>query len=199
MPYPHKNIRLHSGFYVGQASYFITICREGRRPLFGNYGRAAWLIDVLRRESASHRFAVYAYCVMPDHFHMLVLGLDDRSNLLEFVKDFKRTSELELRSRRRKRDQFKNAHPKTPAEKRQARVAATQAGSDPLWQKKFYDRILRETDNFDGVAGYIWMNPVRKGLCADPRAYSFSGSFVVDWKKIMCSLESWVPEWKRKS
>jgi hypothetical protein len=68
-----------------------------------------------------------------------------------------------------------------------------------LWQKKFYDRILRERDSFDGVAGYIWMNPVRKGLCSDPREYPYSGSFAVDWKKMMRPLESWVPEWKAKT
>jgi REP element-mobilizing transposase RayT len=122
----------------------------------------------MRRHADAYRFALHAYCVMPDHFHLLAVGLEPVSDLLGFVKNIKQTSSAE---------HFK------------------QSGQE-LWQKKFYDRILREDDNFDAVAGYIWMNPVRKGLCIDARDYPFSGSFVVDWKKMMRPLEDWVPKWK---
>jgi hypothetical protein len=67
-----------------------------------------------------------------------------------------------------------------------------------LWQKNFYDHILRPQDSFAGVAGYIWMNPVRKGLCSDPLEYPHSGSLVVEWKKATSPVKSWVPDWKDK-
>src|SRR5690348_2265681 len=79
MRYPHKNIRLEPQRYVGLATHFITICCDGRHPVFANGGRAAWFVDVLRRISRERRFAVHAYCVMPDHFHMLVSGIDEGS------------------------------------------------------------------------------------------------------------------------
>jgi hypothetical protein len=45
----------------------------------------------------------------------------------------------------------------------------------------FYDRILRATDAVETVAIYIWSNPVRKGLCAQPGQYPYSGSQTIDW------------------
>lgn len=168
--YPHKNIRLDRLRYIGQNSYFITFCCEGRGLVFTDAGAAMRLIENLRATSDIYRFAVYAYCVMPDHFHALLTGLAPTSDLRRFAKNLKQTSSDDHQKRFR----------------------------SPLWQKKFYDHIFRPTDNFAGAASYIWMNPVRKGLCADPRDYPFSGSFVVDWKTMVRPLEDWTPEWKRE-
>lgn len=112
--------------------------------------------------------AVYAYCVMPDHVHILVQGAGAASDLLEFVKEFKQRVECGLRWVRGRE----------------------------LWQKKFYDRILRPRDSLDRIAAYIWMNPVRKGLCRAATEYRYSGSCVVDWEEIAQVTEPWVPEWK---
>ncbi|HKQ88549.1 MAG TPA: transposase [Candidatus Acidoferrales bacterium] len=187
--FPHKNIRLHSLRYVGRASHFITICCEERRPLLKNAARAIGLIEILQGKSTAHRFSVHAYCVMPDHIHMLVSGLEDRSDLLAFVKDFKREAQWQFPPEKKR---------KAPTEKRAQTPRATVAATKPaVWQKKFYDHILRQTDKMNAVAGYIWTNPVRAGLCVDPREYPYSGSLVTDWKNIIRPLESWVPQWKK--
>jgi len=171
MPAQHKNIRLAPDYYMGRRSYFVTFCCEGRRALFTDRDRANWLIDNLRRQSTAYRFAVHAYCVMPDHAHIFAAGLETTSNLLAFVRNFKHTTEYEYRKR------FRRA----------------------LWQKKFYDHILRERDSADAVAIYIWANPVRAGICADPREYPYSGSFTTDWKTKMAPVKPWRPVWKTKT
>jgi len=80
---------------------------------------------------------------MPDHFHALVEGLASDSDLLLFVRSFKQSS-----------------------------TRAFSGGNGiPLWQKKFYDHILRAEDSPEAVAWYIWMNPVRKGFCSEPDEY----------------------------
>ena len=81
MPFPHKNIRLHPQRYTGQSSYFVTLCCAGRRPVFANSKNVVWLVEILRKHSKAHRFAVHAYSVMPDHFHALFSGLDPSSSL----------------------------------------------------------------------------------------------------------------------
>jgi len=171
MPYPHKNIRLHPAHYLGERSYFLTLCCASRRRVFANPKIAAWLIEILRRQSNVRRFAVRAYCVMPDHFHVLVTGLDAASDLLAFVKNLKVTTSLEYRAR----------------------------CGETLWQKKFYDHVLRRKDNIMRVASYIWMNPVRKGLCTDPEEYPYSGSFAMDWREGISPVETWTPDWKEKA
>ena len=169
MQYPHKNIRLPAHNYLGQRRHFVTVCCEQRRRVFLSSKRAEWLIQAIRRESISHDFAVYAYSVMPDHFHMLALGKDSTSDLLEFVKALKQTTAYEFE-----------------------RLIGIS-----LWQKKFYDRILRPKDSVAPVAAYIWMNPVRKRMCKDPKSYPHSGSFVVDWATINLPKEEWLPPWKK--
>jgi putative transposase len=169
MTFQRANIRLHAARYIGRITCFVTMCCAGRKPILENCEIATRLTEILAKHAQTHKFAVHAYCVMPDHFHFLAAGLSEKSDLLALVKNVKQTSSAEYEKRYH----------------------------GPLWQKKFYDRILRETDNFHGAAGYIWMNPVRKGLCQDPREYPYSGSFVCDWKSAITPVESWIPGWKK--
>jgi REP element-mobilizing transposase RayT len=67
----HQNIRLRSANYVGQRWHFVTICCEQRHPVFSSDDRAAWLIGILERAAVSAGFGIHAYCVMPDHLHVL--------------------------------------------------------------------------------------------------------------------------------
>jgi putative transposase len=168
--FPHKNIRRPAAHYVGRREYFVTFCCCGRRAVFAEPEKALWLIDELRRHSVRHRFAVYAYCVMPEHFHALVRGLGPGSDLLVFLKGFKQETAHEFRRK------FHGV----------------------LWQKKFYDHILRRDDSAERVAAYIWANPVRKGICGDALEYPFCGSFVLDWKKLISAVEVWEPSWEAK-
>jgi putative transposase len=106
---------------------------------------------------------------MPDHFHAPVEGLGQDSDLLLFVRSFK-----------------------------QSFTRAFSGGNGiPLWQKKFYDHILRAEDSPSAVSWYIWMNPVRKGFCSEPDEYLYSGSLTMDWKKSVRPAENWVPAWKQ--
>lgn len=156
MPFTHKNIRLAREQYIGERWYSLTLCCEQRRPAFADPECAVQLIDMLRQESVSAQFRVYAYCIMPDHLHVLLQGLDTTSDLLAFVKRLKQSTGYEFRKRFHRN----------------------------LWQKKFYDHILRRDESVANVAAYIWMNPVRKGMCTDPREYGYSGSFVLNWKNV---------------
>jgi len=162
-----KNIRLPARNYVGKRWYFVTVCSNDRRPCFARPQEALALISALRAVSASRAFAIHAFCVMSDHVHLLLEGLADRSRLQQFMTELKHRTALDWRRKHGGR----------------------------LWQAKFYDHILRPRDSPDRVAWYIWMNPVRKGLCDDPHQYAFSGSFTLDWKQAPRPPEPWQPPW----
>jgi REP-associated tyrosine transposase len=161
----HKNIRLAPQNYLGQQIYFVTICCQARRNIFMDPQRCSWLLEILRSESAVRNFAIHAYCVMPDHLHFLAEGLQPSSNLLNFVKSFKlKTSRFQL--------------------------AET---SSALWQKKFFDHILRSNESILSVAWYIWMNPVRRKLCHSVGEYPFAGSFTHVSAQQALPPPSWSP------
>jgi len=155
MHFRRKNIRLHPIHYRGRRWFFITLCCESRRPVFSHGAQAHNLIECLKITAESYRFGVHAFCVMPDHFHALVEGIEPKCDLLLFVRNFKQTSSRDF----------------------------SKVGGGHLWQKKFYDHILRPKDSPAAVSWYIWMNPVRKGLCSRPTQYPYSGSFTEEWEK----------------
>jgi len=44
----------------------------------------------------------------------------------------------------------------------------------PLWQKNFYDRIVRQEESLLEMAKYIIHNPVRKGIVSNWETYPYS-------------------------
>jgi hypothetical protein len=44
-----------------------------------------------------------------------------------------------------------------------------------LWQRSYYDHILRQEEDFEDVARYIWANPVRAGMVENVLAHPHSG------------------------
>ena len=163
-----KNIRLAATNYVGQQHYFVTICCSNRRKIFANRSRCLWLLEVFRSECAVRTFAIHAYCLMPDHFHFLAEGLSPTSDLLNLIKTFKLKT---------------------------SRAYVRQAGQ-ALWQRKFYDRILRPNESPESVAWYIWQNPARKGLSSGPHTYPFNGSFTSGIPRTEPSI-TWLPPWRK--
>jgi len=165
-----KNIRLPAERYVGRQLYFVTLCFHNRRRLGRNAAIARWITDELRKHAAACAFFIHAYCVMPDHVHILAAGASETSNMIKFVVRFKQETAREFLRRTRR----------------------------PLWQFKYYDHILRGRDSADRVAWYIWSNPVRKGLCATPMAYPFLGSFTEMGARMLkgSAAAEWTPPWK---
>ena len=97
---------------------------------------------------------------MSDHLHLLVEGQSDDADLIAFARDIKqRVAYRQLRTRRER-----------------------------VWQKGYYERVLRDDEATLTVARYILANPVRKGLVREPRDYAFSGSAVWTWEQL---LELW--------
>lgn len=169
MPFHHKNIRLPPSDYVGQRWFFLTICCSERRKRFTSSQICNGFLDILRPAAARYLFAVYAYCLMPDHVHLLTEGLQPQSDALQFMRVVKRNTSIRFQRKT----------------------------GEALWQKKFYDHVLRDNDSPDAVAWYIWMNPVRANLCRRPEQYPFSGSLTQAWKQLRPPTVEWLPPWRK--
>jgi len=91
---------------------------------------------------------------MPDHLHLL-MGGRDRSDLREFMKDFKQVSAYNYKK------EF----------------------NETLWQRSYHEHVLRCEEAVEDIAEYILNNPVRAGLVQDLRQYPYSGSSVFNIKQ----------------
>jgi REP element-mobilizing transposase RayT len=96
--------------------------------------------------TANNSFNVHAYCLMPDH--LLAEGIEPTSDPLHVVRILKIESNRQY-------------------------VAQPEG---VLWQKRFYDRVVRSLESVEPVAWYIWLNPVRKVLVERALEYAFAGS-----------------------
>lgn len=159
--------RLTPRDYIGPRSYFVTICCDRRAAHLRDPSTAQRVIALLQECAASHGFLLHAFCLMPDHAHVLVEGTHQRCDLREFVRLFKQRSSFE----------FRRSHRRT------------------LWEMSYYDHILRQNDHIEDVACYIWWNPVRKRLCLQPCDFPFTGSQTIDWMKRSLLGTKWETPW----
>jgi putative transposase len=114
-----------------------------------------------RRTSALERFAILAYCLMPDHAHLLAEGLAINSDFRRFAKMAKqRSGGLYARTHHRR-----------------------------LWQAGYYERVLREEDDARELARYIISNPLRAELVKTPTDYPFIGSHVWTLAELLESVQ----------
>ncbi|MEE8638646.1 MAG: transposase [Candidatus Margulisiibacteriota bacterium] len=149
--FKRKRIRIKDFNYMGSYVYFITICTFDKQIYFKDAEIVGKLLCNLKQEADRFFCSIYAYCFMPDHLHLLLIG-DEEANLMKCIKIFKQKSGYYFKQRFGKQ----------------------------LWQRSFFDHVLRKRKYINDVAGYIFENPVRKKLVDDFRKYPYQGSFVID-------------------
>jgi putative transposase len=152
--------RLETLSYIGQQRYFLTFYVRDRLPALSDPQAAEQTLAQFRRTSALEHFAILAYCLMPDHVHLLVEGLLPDSDLKRFAKMAKqRSGSLYARTRHKR-----------------------------LWQPGYYERVLRDEDDAREFARYVVNNPVRAGLVESAEDYLFVGSDVWSLKDLLESI-----------
>ena len=168
MPIHRKVRRLAPHNYLGRQTYFLTICCDQRAHYLLEQTAARGVLSLLSECAANHCFRLHAYCLMPDHVHILAEGIHDRCDLREFIRLFKLRTAFAFRKLRGR----------------------------ALWEKSYYDHVLRSSDVVEDVACYIWWNPVRKKLCAHPGEFPYSGPQTIDWIRRSALGTSWSAPWK---
>jgi REP element-mobilizing transposase RayT len=148
MEWPRRknSLRKQGWDYASTGHYFITICTWSRRPLcgelindqveFSDFGK----ICCRRWTELPNRLdciELGPFVMMPDHFHAIVgLPQDSTLTLGNIVRRFKALTTQEIRQ---------------SLKEPQLRV----------WQRGYYDRIIRDRTEYDLTAQYILMNPQR--------------------------------------
>src|SRR4030042_6095732 len=120
--------RLSLDVYRARIALFVTTSVLGGWSAFAREAMVTCCLSVLRTCCEKHAVELYAYCFMPDHVHLLLLGTD-RADIIAFVKDFKQRSGFACNRLLQQRGAF--------------------------WQKSYYDHVLRGGEDIESVARYI--------------------------------------------
>ena len=143
--------RLPAFDYIGCYRYSVTICTDRRARFFTATERVEPVKQQMVRTAHDFDFAVIAYCFMPDHLHLLIEGTSDASDFRAFMHAFKQRSSFSW-----KRDR-----------------------ATALWERSYFEHVLRDEEDTTRSARYIVGNPVRAGLVQNAADYSYSGSEIL--------------------
>lgn len=132
-----KRLHLPNFDYTDSALvFFVTICATG--SYFLSPVAAKHINDEINFRSGKE-VKIYSYCLMPNHLHLLLsLSPSYGKSLQNWVAAFKRHTAYHLKS--------------------------VVGGGTRLWQKKFYEHVVRNDESLKNIAEYIVLNPVRKGM-----------------------------------
>ena len=160
-------------FHESGQSHFITFSCYRRQPKFVN--AAVYDLFPPCLEDMRRRFdlRVYGYVVMPEHVHLL-LSEPEHDTLAAAIHYLKLSFAKRVRSRRvtQVSVQKKDANlghcvsPKADAN------LEHQLGS--FWQKRYYDRNVRDAREFMVKLRYLHRNPVKRGLVKEPGDWKWS-------------------------
>jgi len=106
------------------------------------------LLTQFRQSVAAHHFANHAYSFMPDHVHFLVEGRQADSDLRELVRKWKSETSFHFKRNTRRH----------------------------LWQRSYYDHVMRDAADMASSAIYVLDNPSRARLPDARRRHPFVGS-----------------------
>lgn len=154
---------------IAGASYFFTVVTHGRLPIFNDAETVALFENALSRIKIRHpfdidAFDIDAFVILPDHIHIIW-------TLPEGDADFSLRWRL-VKEAFTKR--FVRAH--QPIERNASRHSKGEQG---VWQRRFWEHVIRDDADFAAHLDYIHYNPVRHGLVTAARDWPHS-SFS-DW------------------
>ena len=135
--------------------YFVTTCTFERRALLAHPLAHAILLEEWRGMSARCGWKVGRYVIMPDHVHFFVAPAGDPTTTLGVAVGFWKTW---------------TSH----ALRRAMDLEA------PVWERQFFDHLLRSDESRAEKWNYVRENPVRAGLVNDASAWPYAGAVDFD-------------------
>jgi len=143
--------------------YFITVCIKGRQRLLGEIIKGIDGARVILSETGKcvvdticeipehySNVSVEKYCIMPDHIHMIICLNADTGGRIQTVCPGISAPTVGMPSVSQIVGSMK-------------RKASKRAGYS-LWQKSFYEHIIRNDDDYLETVQYIENNPEKELL-----------------------------------
>ena len=137
-------------YYVPNASIFITVVTHERRHHLGPMKSIELFWETIMKVQEIHPFEILAYTILPDHFHWLI-RVDNREGDYSIVMH---------RLKRNFSVNYKKLH--------------SISTSFTVWQKRFWDHVIRDENDFGKHLNYIHWNPIKHRFVARPEDWEHS-------------------------
>ncbi|ARI81303.1 transposase [Microcystis sp. LEGE 00066] len=173
-----RSIRLRNYDYSQPGAYFVTICTYQKQPWFGEIKNGQMYLNQLGKIVADEwlktckirpNFQLDEWVIMPNHFHVIVIindysGDDQSLGARDAPLDLgARDAPLDLGARDAPPQQKPNSLSSCIAGFKSAvtkRINLLRQNTDtPIWQRNYYESILRDEKYLAVVREYIINNP----------------------------------------
>lgn len=129
---------------TGSGTYFITAGTFQKQSLFQSDRMAELFTELLLNYRSQGKYLLHEFVVMPDHFHLLLTPILTLERALQLIKGG-------FSFRARKELGF----------------------SGEIWETSYYDRRVRDREEYLAFEKYVRKNPVRRGLARTAEEYRY--------------------------
>lgn len=144
-----KSPRLKGFDYSQPFAYFVTVCTKAKQELFADEALSHEIITCLKDEREATGVKIFAFCLMPNHFRLLISPGDSGMSISRFMGSVKSKT---------------------------TRIGWKYGVGEKMWQGRFHDHVVRPNEPVKEICEYILNNPVRKKLVNSWKDYRFCGS-----------------------
>ncbi len=144
--------------------------KEKRIAVYLDAGRGSCVLQIpelaeLVRQTLLHfqgeRYQLFAWCVMPNHVHVLFQAKEGWT-MSSIVTSWKK---------------FTGRRISAYVKERANGCAGLQSGGNTIWHRDYFDRYIRDNGHFTTVVDYIHNNPVKAGLVKKAEDWRWSSGF----------------------
>jgi putative transposase len=136
-------------FQQSGQSHFLTFSCYRRQPKLNSPNACDLFVQCLEDMRCRFTVCIYGYVVMPEHVHLLV-NEPEEATLADAIHFLKLSFSKRQRSQKR----------------------ATESRS--FWQKRYYDRNVKDAEEFTVKLRYLHRNPLERGLVEEPGEWKWS-------------------------
>jgi putative transposase len=138
--------RLKSIDYNEPYPFLLTTCTHARKHIFANREFSSVVVEALAEYSPKYDMQLFAYCLMPDHLHILARP-EGVFPITRYIKSIKGKTTFKLHKL---------------------------GFQGSVWQRSFNDHAVRVSEDLNTIIKYILENPVRSGLVSIFYHYEWS-------------------------
>jgi REP element-mobilizing transposase RayT len=149
----HSHLKRLDRIWIENPIFFITACTDGRRNILANSQAAAILVEEWTSAKERHDWHIGCYVIMPNHVHFFCAPGNEAQDLSVFIKFLKEWTSKKIKK------------------------ACCIEGQ--VWQREFFDHLLRSEESYLQKWDYVFNNSVRASLVKDANEWPWQGEIEI--------------------
>lgn len=169
-----RSIRLSGADYSKPDFYFITICAGDKKCLFGYIHNGKMILNNIGQivdnaiinipKYCDNRVIIHERIVMPNHIHFIMQITDDRGVGADIIRPIAPPAQSNCRPTIGRMISAPTAKAYKYSKSVGSVIRGFKAGvtkqiGKSIWQRNYYEHIIRDNTDYEKISNYIFTNP----------------------------------------